>query len=163
MNETTNPNPTDMYFEYYEIHVHMKGRKTHAYLSHKNIPVYFQSQADWFETAADAYRRIKRLAKGMGVFTVERIIEYPDLGPATGPCPELIKQVLDDIPLPYSLTAVAWYEGRDVRNAPVVSAVPFSSSTFYRHRRKLLTYGIDIRQKCNVHIIRYTWDQVRQP
>ncbi len=149
---------SELYFEYYEIHVHLKGRKSHAFISAENKPVYSQSEADWFDTASDAYKRIRRLPKGMGVFTVEHVKEYPELGPSPGPCPDLIRQVLDEIPLPYSLTAAAWYEGRDVKNEPVASAEPFSKSTYYRHRRKLLDYGIDISRNCNVHVIRYRWD-----
>ena len=39
---------------------------------------------------------------------------------------------------------------------------PLSRSSFYLHRRKLLDHGIDIARKCNVHILRYRWDQIRQ-
>ena len=148
-----------LYFEWFEIHIRMKGRITPAYLSADNKPVYQQALANYFDTEEDAYRQIKRLPKGMGIFTVERIREY--LPPPTGTCPDFIRQVLNDIPLPYSLTAVAWYEGTDVRNEPVSSAIPLSRSTYYRHRSKLLEYGIDIGKKSNVHVLRYRWDKIK--
>jgi hypothetical protein len=144
---------TGLYFEYYEIHIYRHGRKAPAYLSAENKIVFSQSEANWFDTAAEAYRKIKRLSKGMGLFVVERIIEYPDCGPPTGPCPDFIKKVLNEIPLPYSLTAVCWYDGIDVRREPVIFG-PLRKSTYYRHRRKLLEYGIDISKKCNVYMMR---------
>jgi Phage X family len=112
--------------------------------------VYFRSEADWFNTAADAWCRIKRLPRGMGLFTIEKVIGYRDVGPSPGPCPDLMKQLLEEIPLPYSLTAIAWYEGEDVRHEPVSNSLPLSRSTYYRHRRKLPDYGIDIGRKCNL-------------
>jgi hypothetical protein len=152
MSEPVNSHISELYFKYYEIHVYRHGRKAPAFLSAENKIVFCQSEANWFETATEAYRKIKRLPKGMGLFVVEQIIEYPDCGPPTSPCPEFIKKVLDEIPLPYSLTAVAWYEGVDVRREPVI-LWPLSKSTFYRHKRKLLEYGIDISKKCNVHVL----------
>ena len=161
MNTLDGFHPSELYFEYYEIHVYLHGKKARAYLSVEDKIVYSQSQADWFETATDAKRRIKRLPKGLGVFVIEKIIEYPDCEPSLGPCPELIKKVLNEIPLPFSLTAVAWYEGVDIKREAVVFG-PLSRSTYYRHKKKLLEYGIDISKKCNVHIIRYKWRQNRQ-
>jgi hypothetical protein len=61
---------------------------------------------------------------------------------------------LDEIPLPYSITAYRWYEGIDIRTEPVTLRV-LSRSTFYRHRKNLLEYGIDIGKKCNVKVIHY--------
>jgi hypothetical protein len=145
------PSDTDLYFEWYEIHIRLKGRKARAYLSAENKPVYSQCEANYFDTEREAYRQIKRLPKGMGVFTVERIREYVPASPR--PCHPLIKQYLDDIPLPYSLTAISWLEGDDVKNDPVRNSMPLSHSTYYRHRRKLLEFGIDIGRKCNVHLL----------
>ncbi|OIR01900.1 phage X family protein [mine drainage metagenome] len=153
MSTPVNSSATELYFEYYEIHVYWHGRKTPAYLSAENKIVFSQFEANWFETAAEAYRKIKRLPKGMGLFVVEKIIEYPDLGPPTGPCPDFIKKILNDIPLPYSLTAVSWYEGIDVRREAVVFGT-LPKSTYYRHRKKLFEYGIDISKKCTVRLIR---------
>lgn len=150
---------SSLYFEWFEVHIRMKGRRTPAYLSAENKPVYQEALANYFDTEEEAFRRIKRLPKGMGVFTVVRMREY--LPPPPGPCPGLIRQLLNDIPLPYSLTAAAWYEGTNVRHEPISSAIPLSRSTYYRHRRKLLEYGIDIGKKCNVHILRFRWDQIR--
>jgi len=161
MSTPGNSHISELYFEYYEIHVYLHGRKAPAYLSAENKIVFSQSEANWFETAAEAYRKIKRLPKGMGLFDVERIIEYPDCGSSPGPCPELIKKVLDEIPLPYSLTAAAWYEGADVKTEPITFS-PLSRSTYYRHKKKLLDYGIDISKKCNVHILRFKWHQNHQ-
>jgi hypothetical protein len=41
------------------------------------------------------------------------------LGHQPAPCPTLIKNILNEIPLPYSLTALRWYEGVDIKNEPV--------------------------------------------
>ena len=160
MSNYVDPHSSELYFEYYEIHVYRQGRRMRAYLSAENKLVYFQTQADWFESAADAYRRIKRLPKGLGLFVIEKVTDYPDCGPSPGPCPELIRKALDEIPLPYSLAAVRWYDGIDVKREPVLLST-LSRSTYYRHRRKLLEYGIDISKKCNVHIIYFKWHQIR--
>lgn len=161
MNEDINPKSSGPHSEVFQMRAFCHGRKACAYLSAENKVVYDHSQADWFETAADAYRRIKLLPKGMGVFVVEKVIEYLDCAPPPGPCPELIKNVLDEIPLPYSLTAAAWYEGVDVRREPVVFG-PLPRSTHYRHRRNLLEHGIDIGKPCNIRILRLRWDQIHQ-
>lgn len=153
MSTPDTPHHSELYFEYYQIHIYRHGRKAPAYLSGEDKIVFFQSEANWFETASEAYRKIKRLPKGMGLFVVEKIIEYPDLGPPTSPCPDFMKKILDEIPLPYSLTAVRWYEGIDVRRETVVFG-PLPKSTYYRHRKKLLEYGIDISKKCTVRRIR---------
>lgn len=146
----------EFYVEHFLIRVYRTGRKVPAYLSVENKPVYTIDQAFSFDTYAEAYKRIKQLPKGLGLFDVEHIIEYL-CGPSEGPCPELIKKVLDEIPLPYSISAVGWYEGESIKD----ELMDRSKSTYYRHRKKLLEYGINIGTKCNVYVIRYKWMLVR--
>lgn len=155
MDTLTDKDTSPLYFEWYEIHIRLKGYSGRAYLSAENKPVFSQGEANYFDTEKEAYRQIKRLPKGMGVFTVERIREY--LPPPPGPAVPYVRQLLKEIPLPYSLTAIAWHEGVDVRNEPVYCATPMSRSSFYRHRRKLLEYGIDIGQKPKVRILHFPW------
>lgn len=150
-----------LYREKYVIRIYIHGRKSPTYISAEHKPVFSIDDADWFDTRTDAYRRIKRLPKGVGLFDVERFIAYPRYVPSPGPCPELLRKVLDEIPLPYSITAYRWYEGIDIRTEPVTLWV-LSRSTFYRHRKKLLEYGIDIGKQCNVKVIHFKWHQIRQ-
>jgi len=146
---------SQLFFEWYEIHIRLTGSKARAYLSVENKPVFSQAEANYFNTEKEAYRQIRRLPKGLGVFTVERLRECIPAAP--GPCHPLVKQLLDEIPLPYSLTALAWYDGADVRIEPVSCAIPMSRSTYYHHRKKLLEYGIDIGKECKVRILHRPW------
>jgi hypothetical protein len=94
------------------------------------------------------------LAQKIGIFDVERVIEYPDLGPSPSPCPELLRKVLNEIPMPYSFTALRWHEGVDIKNGPA-TLWTLSRSMYYTHRKKLLEYGIGMCKKCNVKALYY--------
>ncbi len=154
--------PDVPYVEYHVIRLYRHGYRQGYYLSGDDRPVGSLNEANWFSTATEARRKIKRLPMGMGLFAIEHVIEPLDVPPPPGPCPALIKRLFDEIPQPYSLTAAAWYDGVDLKKAGPIMDQPLSRSSFYRHRRKLLDHGIDIARKCNVHILHYRWDQIRQ-
>jgi hypothetical protein len=46
MRNESNQTGKELYFEWYEIHIRLKGNKTRAYLSVEDKPVFFQSQAN---------------------------------------------------------------------------------------------------------------------
>ena len=142
MPDTSRPHVPCM--EYHVIRLYRHGYRQGYYLSGDDRPVGTLNEANWFSTATEARRKIKRLPRGMGLFAIEHVIEPLDAPPLSGPCPELIMRLFDEIPLPYSLTAVAWYDGVDLRKVGPVMDWPLSRSSFYRHRRKLLDHGIDI-------------------
>nr|WP_279197396.1 phage/plasmid replication protein [Ralstonia mannitolilytica] len=57
--------------------------------------------------------------------------------------------VLEQVPLKYRVTADAWLRGADLKGE-------MTNGTFYRHRKALLEYGIDIstpRNMAQVHVI----------
>jgi hypothetical protein len=81
------------------------------------------------------------------LFEIEEIVDK--VGPIT-PFPDFITDLLEHIPSPYSLVAMEWYCGGDVKNYFLSLR---SKSSYYRYRSKLLEFGIDISKKSDVILL----------
>ena len=81
------------------------------------------------------------------LFEIEEIIDR--IGPTTLFF-DFITDLLEHIPSPYSLVAMEWYCGEDVKNYSLTSR---SKSSYYRYRSKLLEFGIDISKKSDVILL----------
>ncbi len=81
------------------------------------------------------------------LFEIEEIVHT--IGPIT-PFPDFINDLLERNPSPYSLVAMEWYFGGDMKKYFLTSR---SKSSYYRYRSKLLEFGIDISKKSDVILL----------
>lgn len=131
---------------YFVIRVHQHGLGEARYLGAKKKVVPLQD-ARQFSSPISANRTIAHLGKGNGLYEVESIAER--IGPLY-PLPEVISDLLEQIPPPYLFAALDWFEGGDVGTQLKMR----SPSTYYRYRRKLLEFGIDIATASKVVTLR---------
>jgi len=97
-----------------------------------------------YSSAESAKRAVAQFKRSGILFEIKEIVDR--MGPIT-PFPDFINDLLEQIPSPYSLVAMEWYFGGDVRNYFLTSR---SKSSYYRYRSKLLEFGIDISKKSDV-------------
>jgi len=137
---------TPFYYDntYWVIQVYRRGQRGVSYLGPKRtvVPLEFARK---FESQQKALNVLRRLNKSLGEFETKLITQR--LGPILPiPVPETILNAISDIPGPYAFVALDWVQGDDLgkwfRHR--------SKSTYYRYRRKLLEYGIDITEPYKV-------------
>lgn len=139
-----NPFYFDNYF--YVIRVHQRRLGEARYLGEKKKLVPIQ-EARQFSSPVSAKRVIANLRKGNGLYEVGSITER--IGPLN-PLADEIYDLVEKIPPPYLFAALEWFEGVDV-SAQLKARSP---STYYRYRKKLLEFGIDIATPSKVVIMR---------
>lgn len=110
----------------------------------KGVPLKYARQYLSVDSATRALAQFRR--SGM-LFEVEEIVDR--MGPIA-PFPDFINDLLEQIPSPYSLVAMEWYFGGDVKNYFMTSRL---KSSYYRYRSKLLEFGIDISKKSDVIVL----------
>lgn len=131
---------------YWVVRVHQRGQRKALYLGEKKMPIPLED-ARQFSSLISAYRTIARLEKGHGLYEVESITE------TNGPIytwPEAIVDLIMQIPSPYMYAAMAWFEDDDVGGGLKIMA----PRTYYRYRKKLLEFGIDISKPSKVIVLR---------
>lgn len=131
---------------YWVIRVHERGQREARYLGEKKGFASIQG-ARQFSSLISAHRTISRLDKGSGLYEVESITDK--IGPLY-PLPEEITDLILQIPSPYMYAAMAWFEGEDVGAGLKINA----PRTYYRYRKKLLEFGIDIAKPSTVVVLR---------
>lgn len=131
---------------YHVIRMYRHGELTPLFLGEKRRFVPF-AEARQFDSLQDAGKCISRMKKGSRLFEIRTISEL--YGPFY-PRPEAIMDLLESVPIPYLFIATEWFNGWDAR--PWLFSR--SRSTYYRYRRKLLEYGIDISRKSKVVTLR---------
>ncbi len=131
---------------YWVIRVYQPRQREARYLGERKEPVPLQD-ARQFSSPISAHRAIARLNKGNGLYEVESITEM--VGPLYT-WPEEITDLIMQIPSPYMYAAMAWFEGDDVCGRLKTMA----PRTYYRYRKRLLEFGIDISKPSTVIVLR---------
>ncbi len=81
----------------------------------------------------------------LGAITMDRLNNVYELRACVITEEKIQVESYNELPSPFAATAFAWREGMDMRK--------LSRATYYRHRKALLRYGIDISMPCNVRAL----------
>lgn len=137
------------YYEnrFFVIRAHRKDMAGNCYVGPKKKIVFSFDDASQFATADEARRALARLPKSGLLCEIEAVTV--SIGPIS-PLPEFMADIMERVPLPYNLVAYEWHCGGDVRSWLLTYR---SKSSFYRYRKKLMEYGIDISTPSQVVLL----------
>ena len=120
---------------------------TPQYIGERKSRGVSREDARQYSSADSAKRAVAQFKRCGTLFEIEEIVDT--IGPIT-PFPDFINDLLERIPSPYSLVAMEWYFGGDVKNYFLTSR---SKSSYYRYRSRLLGFGIDISRNSDVILL----------
>jgi len=137
------------YYEnkYFVIRVRRKNVRGDWYVGPKKTVVPDIDVALQFSTADGASRSLAKQPRNSLLFEIEAITQ--NIGPIS-PLPDFVADLIERIPFPYIFIAHEWYCGGDVKTWLLTYR---SKSTFYRYRKKLMEYGIDISSPSRVVLL----------
>ena len=131
---------------YWTVQVHRRNQTSALFLSEAGTLVE-RANARQFPTESSAQHCISRQRQGFGLFEIVQV-NYR-LGPLY-PLPDCVTDKVEQIPPPYVFAVLNWYEGRDVKSDLLCR----SRTTYYRYRKMLLRFGIDISRISKVVMLR---------
>ena len=140
------------YYEnrYFVIRLYRRGQASASipeYIGERKSRGVSREDAKQYSSADSAKRAVAQFKQSGMLFEIEEIVDR--IGPIT-PFPDFMNDLLERIPTPYSLVAMEWYFGGDVRHYLLTSR---SKSSYYRYRSKLLEFGIDISKNSDVILL----------
>lgn len=133
--------------QFFVIRVHRKNVQGDWYIVPKKTTVQSIDDALQFSTADEATHSLARQSRNGLLFEVAAITQ--SIGPIS-PLPEFVVDLMEKIPFPYFFVAHDWYCGGDVKSWLLTYR---SKSTFYRYRKRLMEYGIDITTPSQVVLL----------